>query len=74
MYEENGPQFIEALYKDLRKPKHEAILLELNVLKTDVNTMIKHCREWAAPIRVISANCYCKLKINCFIQKLYQMN
>jgi len=52
MYEENGPQFIEALYKDLRKPKHEAILLELNVLKTDVNTMIKHCREWAAPIRV----------------------
>jgi len=52
MYEENGPQLIEALYKDLRKPKHEAILLELNVMKTDVRTMIENCREWAAPIRV----------------------
>lgn len=53
LYEENGPQLVEALYKDLRKPKHEGILLELSVMKTDVKTMIENCREWAAPLRVI---------------------
>lgn len=52
MYEENEVELTEALYKDLRKPKHEAKLLEVNVLKSDVKTMIENCKEWAKPIRV----------------------
>jgi len=52
LYEENETALNEALYKDLRKPKHEAKLLEVNVLKSDVKTMIENCKEWATPVKV----------------------
>ena len=52
MYEEHEADLLDAVYKDLRKPKYEAKLVEIEVLKTDVQTMIKHCREWAKPQRV----------------------
>lgn len=52
LYEENEAELLDAVYKDLRKPKYEAKLVEVEVLKTDVQTMIKHCREWAKPQRV----------------------
>lgn len=49
MYEENEKVLVEALAKDLRKPKHEARLMEIEVLKADVRTMIENCKEWAKP-------------------------
>ena len=52
MYEENEADMVTALYKDLRKPKHEAKLMEIEVLKSDVRTMIQNCKEWAKPQRV----------------------
>jgi len=52
MYEENEADMVTALYKDLRKPKPEAKLLEIEVLKSDVRTMIQNCKEWAKPQRV----------------------
>ena len=52
MYEENEADLITALYKDLRKPKHEAKLMEIEVLKSDVRTMIQNCKEWSKPQRV----------------------
>ena len=52
MYEENEAEIVTALYKDLRKPKYEARMFEIEVLKNDVRTMIQNCREWAKPQRV----------------------
>ena len=52
LYDENEAELLDAVYKDLRKPKYEAKLVEVEVLKTDVQTMIKNCREWAKPQRV----------------------
>lgn len=52
MYEENESDLIMALHKDLRKPKPEAKLMEIEVLKADVRTMIQHCKEWSKPQRV----------------------
>lgn len=52
MYEENEADLMNALYKDLRKPKPEAKLMEIEVLKADVRTMIQNCKEWSKPQRV----------------------
>lgn len=52
MYEENEKDLVDALYKDLRKPKPEAKLMEIEVLKADVRTMIANCKEWAKPQKV----------------------
>lgn len=52
MYNENEADLTTALYKDLRKPKPEAKLMEIEVLKADVTTMIQNCREWSKPERV----------------------
>ncbi|EFX71031.1 hypothetical protein DAPPUDRAFT_60686 [Daphnia pulex] len=52
MYEENEADLMNALYKDLRKPKPEAKLMEIEVLKGDVRTMIQNCKEWSKPQRV----------------------
>lgn len=52
MYEENEADLVNALYKDLRKPKPEAKLMEIEVLKGDVRTMIQNCKEWSKPQRV----------------------
>ncbi len=53
MYEENEADMITALYKDLRKPKPEAKLMEIEVLKSDVQTMIQNCKEWSKPQQVL---------------------
>lgn len=52
MYHENEAEIVTALYKDLRKPKYEARMFEIEVLKNDVRTMIQNCKEWAKPERV----------------------
>jgi len=52
MYHENEAEIVTALYKDLRKPKYEARMFEIEVLKNDVRTMIQNCKKWAKPERV----------------------
>ncbi len=63
MYEENETDLITALYKDLRKPKPEAKLMEIEVLKSDVRTMIQNCREWSKPQRVCCAIIYYAMQL-----------
>lgn len=52
MYTEHEADLVTALYKDLRKPIPEAKLMEIEVLKGDVQTMIDNCKEWSKPQRV----------------------
>ena len=41
MYEENETIFVEALHKDLRKPKFEAFLAEIDNNKNDVRGCLR---------------------------------
>lgn len=49
MYEENRNAMVEALRKDLRRCKMEALLLEVDYLINDLKSMIHHLDEWSAP-------------------------
>jgi acyl-CoA reductase-like NAD-dependent aldehyde dehydrogenase len=49
MFRENEALLCEALHKDLRKPKHEALSTEVDFLKNDVIGALRHVREWATP-------------------------
>ncbi|GBP08446.1 Aldehyde dehydrogenase, dimeric NADP-preferring [Eumeta japonica] len=51
MYEENKGAMIDALHKDLRRCKTEAILLEIDYLINDLNNTLYHLDEWAKPTR-----------------------
>ena len=44
MYEENETIFAEALHKDLRKPKFEAVLAEIENNKNDVRGALRWVR------------------------------
>uniref|UniRef100_A0A2A4J5U2 Aldehyde dehydrogenase domain-containing protein n=1 Tax=Heliothis virescens TaxID=7102 RepID=A0A2A4J5U2_HELVI len=52
MYEENRNAMIEALHKDLRRSKMEAILLEVDYLINDLKNTIHHLEDWAKPEKV----------------------
>ncbi|XP_063385757.1 aldehyde dehydrogenase, dimeric NADP-preferring isoform X5 [Cydia fagiglandana] len=49
MYEENYNAMVEALHKDLRRSKMEAVLLEVDYLINDLKSMLHHIDEWAKP-------------------------
>ncbi|CAB3229014.1 unnamed protein product [Arctia plantaginis] len=49
MYEENRNAMIEALHKDLRRSKMEAVLLEVDYLINDLKNTIHYLDEWSAP-------------------------
>ncbi|KAJ8717742.1 hypothetical protein PYW07_005672 [Mythimna separata] len=49
MYEENRNAMIEALHKDLRRSKMEAVLLEVDYLINDLKSTIHHLEDWAKP-------------------------
>ncbi|KAJ9577725.1 hypothetical protein L9F63_005718, partial [Diploptera punctata] len=49
MYEENTTEMVEALAKDLRKSKQEAVLFEIQFLINEVTHMLHKLDEWAAP-------------------------
>lgn len=70
MYNENEADLITALYKDLRKPKHEAKLMEIEVLKADVRTMIENCKEWSKPQRVCYVSSIIKFTLTFFHRKI----
>lgn len=47
MFDENTATFAAALAKDLRKPKQEAVALEVEGLKNDVRGCINNFEDWA---------------------------
>ncbi|XP_026741143.1 aldehyde dehydrogenase, dimeric NADP-preferring isoform X4 [Trichoplusia ni] len=49
MYEENKSAMIEALRKDLRRSKMEAVLLEVDYLINDIKSLLHHLDEWSKP-------------------------
>lgn len=54
MYEENRGAMIDALVKDLRRSKTEAILLEVDYLVNDLKNVLSKFDEWVQPERVSS--------------------
>ncbi len=46
---ENQDQICEALYKDLRKPKHEAMIGEIAVLIKEIQLSRKKLKKWMKP-------------------------
>lgn len=52
MYEENQNAMIEALNKDLRRSKMEAVLLETDYLINDLKSVIHNLDDWVKPTRV----------------------
>ncbi|OWR48809.1 aldehyde dehydrogenase isoform 1, partial [Danaus plexippus plexippus] len=51
MYEENRNAMVEALVKDLRRSKMEAILLEVDYLINDIRNTIYNLDNWVAPVK-----------------------
>lgn len=49
MYEENETEMLQALEKDLRKHKQEAMLCEIEIMKNELKGLIFHLKEWAGP-------------------------
>ncbi|XP_062529802.1 aldehyde dehydrogenase isoform X2 [Bombyx mori] len=49
MYEENQNVMVEALHKDLRRSKMEAILLEVDYLINDLRNTLHYLDEWTKP-------------------------
>lgn len=49
MLEENTNELIEALGKDLRKSKQEALLFEVSYLINETKNALFHLREWTKP-------------------------
>ncbi|XP_039758918.1 aldehyde dehydrogenase, dimeric NADP-preferring isoform X3 [Pararge aegeria] len=49
MYEENRGAMIDALVKDLRRSKTEAVLLEVDYLVNDLTNLLNNFEEWAKP-------------------------
>jgi len=47
MYEENFNTFVDVLFKDLHKPKMEAVITEIQFLITDAKAMLDNLREWS---------------------------
>ena len=46
MLVENEEVFCEALRSDLRKPKQESYMSEIDMLKNDVIGILRHIKEW----------------------------
>ncbi|XP_023953565.2 aldehyde dehydrogenase, dimeric NADP-preferring isoform X3 [Bicyclus anynana] len=51
MYEECRGEMIDALVKDLRRSKMEAVLLEVDYLVNDLTNLLNKFEEWAKPER-----------------------
>lgn len=55
MYEENRDLMTEVLRADLRRPKQEAVILEIDFLINDLNNTLMNFEEWASVEKV---KCY----------------
>ncbi|KAL5820150.1 hypothetical protein ACOSQ4_023992 [Xanthoceras sorbifolium] len=51
MVEEKENEIIEALYKDLSKPKTEAFVSEISMTKSSCKLALKHLKSWMMPVK-----------------------
>lgn len=56
MYEENKDAMAAVLAADLRRPKQEAMILEIDFLINDLNNTLINLEKWAAPEKVCCVN------------------
>lgn len=49
LMEENEDEIAEALAKDMRKPRMEALLSEFLIVKNDIANALNHLSEWVTP-------------------------
>ena len=47
MFEDHEEEWIDALYKDLRKPRAESVLGELDICKSEIITMVNNLDAWS---------------------------
>lgn len=52
LYEENRDEMAAVLAADLRRPKQEAMILEIDFLVNDLTNTLIHLEEWAAVEKV----------------------
>ncbi|XP_076048576.1 aldehyde dehydrogenase type III [Oratosquilla oratoria] len=52
LYEQEEAAICAALATDLNKPKQESILLEINVLKSDIDYILNNIDDWVKPEKV----------------------
>lgn len=52
MYEENKDAMAAALAADLRRPKQEAVILEIDFLINDITNTLIHLDEWSKDEKV----------------------
>ncbi|XP_076838719.1 aldehyde dehydrogenase family 3 member B1 [Brachyhypopomus gauderio] len=67
LLEDNETQILEALHKDLAKPKFEAVLSEIDIVVNDLCYTISNLATWIQP-SYVSKNLATKLD-ECFIRK-----
>ncbi|XP_066498036.1 aldehyde dehydrogenase family 3 member B1 [Hoplias malabaricus] len=67
LLEENETQILEALHKDLAKPKFEAVLSEIDMVVNDLCITINNLHSWIQPTYV-NKNLATKLD-DCFIRR-----
>jgi aldehyde dehydrogenase (NAD+) len=51
MAQENESQFLDAIHKDLGKPRLETMLADLGSVVYAVSTAVEKLEEWAAPVK-----------------------
>lgn len=49
MYEEIENDMVNALYADLRRPKQESMIVEIEVLKNDIKNILYNLEDWIKP-------------------------
>ncbi|XP_018593883.1 aldehyde dehydrogenase family 3 member B1 [Scleropages formosus] len=64
---DNEQQILEALQKDLAKPKFEAILSEVDMVINELSYTISHLKSWMAP-EYVEKNLATKLD-DCFVRR-----
>lgn len=67
LMKENEERFLEALHKDLAKPKFEAILSEIDITTNDLHYALSNLSTWMKP-EYVSKNLATKLD-DCFVRR-----
>ncbi|XP_034047148.1 aldehyde dehydrogenase family 3 member B1 [Thalassophryne amazonica] len=67
MVQENEQQILDALHKDLAKPRFEAILSEIDIVINELHYTISNLRSWMQP-EYVSKNLATKLD-DCFVRR-----
>lgn len=58
MCEENRDAMADALAADLRRPRQEALILEIEYLVNELKTTLFNLEKWAAPAKVNPSRIY----------------